>query len=76
MRHPRSTATLLLVASFASAPLVAAGRDGVSLSVIVDGCEAPEYEHAGRFGAATSPCASRTRRPNGWRSLSRSTDAT
>jgi hypothetical protein len=49
MRHPLFPAAILLAASFASAPLVASGRDGVSLSVIVDGCEAPEYEHAGRI---------------------------
>jgi hypothetical protein len=49
MRHPLFPAAILLAASFASAPLVASGRDGFSLSVIVDGCEAPEYEHAGRI---------------------------
>ena len=49
MRHPRVAVALLFAAVCASAPLLAAERSGYRLSVIVDGCEAPEYEHAGRI---------------------------
>jgi hypothetical protein len=37
-----------LVLTLVAAPLSAAGEHGFDLSVIVDGCEAPEYEHGGR----------------------------
>jgi hypothetical protein len=49
MRHAPFAAILLFSLPFASAPALAAGRAGFSLSVIVDGCEAPEYEHGGRI---------------------------
>lgn len=49
MRH-RPTFAALSIALFAAAlPLAAASRRGFSLSVVVDGCEAPEYEHSGRL---------------------------
>lgn len=49
MRH-RPTFAALSIALFAAAlPLAAASRHGFSLSVVVDGCEAPEYEHSGRL---------------------------
>ena len=48
MRHAPFAAVLLLSVASASAPAFAAGRAGFSMSVIVDGCEAPEYEHGGR----------------------------
>jgi hypothetical protein len=49
MRHRPSFAALSLVLFAAALPLAAATRRGFSLSVVVDGCEAPEYEHAGRL---------------------------
>jgi hypothetical protein len=48
MRHRTVLAALVLVLS-GLAPLAAAERRGFSVSVILDGCEAPEYEHAGRL---------------------------
>lgn len=47
MRH-RSSFLVPLLALIAAAPLAAAERQAFSLSVVVDGCEAPEYEHLGR----------------------------
>ena len=49
MRHRPSFAALSLVLFAAALPLGAATRRGFSLSVVVDGCEASEYEHAGRL---------------------------
>jgi hypothetical protein len=49
MRHRPTFAALSLVLFAAALPLAAASRRGFSLSVVVDGCEAPEYEHAGRL---------------------------
>ncbi|HSE63007.1 MAG TPA: hypothetical protein VLG15_05285 [Thermoanaerobaculia bacterium] len=49
MRHRPTFAALSLVLFAAALPLDAASRRGFSLAVVVDGCEAPEYEHAGRL---------------------------
>jgi hypothetical protein len=48
MRH-RPAAVLFLALAAAAFPLFGADRQGFSLSVVIDGCEAPEYEHAGRL---------------------------
>lgn len=48
MRHRTVLAALVLTIS-GLAPLAAAERRGFMVSVILDGCEAPEYEHAGRL---------------------------
>lgn len=48
MRRRPKAAILLLILSAAAAPLAGASRQAYSLAVIVDGCEAPEYEHLGR----------------------------
>src|SRR5512132_2660455 len=50
MRH-RSTLPVLflLLLTPGAPPLAAAQRQGFELSVVVDGCEAPEYEHGGRL---------------------------
>jgi hypothetical protein len=48
MRHRPIVASLFLVLVATGPPLVAA-EQGFSLSVLVDGCEAPEYEHAGKL---------------------------
>jgi hypothetical protein len=48
MRHP-ALAALFFALSATASPLSGAQRQGFSLSVVVDGCEAPEYEHAGRL---------------------------
>jgi len=48
MRH-RPAAVLFLVLAAAASPLFGAERRGFSLSVVVDGCDAAEYEHAGRL---------------------------
>jgi hypothetical protein len=47
MRHRPAVLSLVFVA--ATFPLFGADRQGFSLSVVVDGCKAPEYEHAGRL---------------------------
>ena len=49
MRHRLALAILSFVLFAAALPLRAASRRGFSLAVVVDGCEAPEYEHAGRL---------------------------
>jgi hypothetical protein len=49
MRHRRTLAALSIALFAVALPLAAASRRGFSLSVVVDGCEAPEYEHAGRL---------------------------
>jgi hypothetical protein len=49
MRHRPIVASLFLVLVAAGPPLLATERQGFSLSVLVDGCEAPEYEHAGKL---------------------------
>ena len=48
MRRRPKAAILLLILFAAAAPLAGASRQAYSLEVIVDGCEAPEYEHLGR----------------------------
>jgi hypothetical protein len=49
MRHRPTLAALSLALFAAAMPLGAANRRGFSLAVVVDGCEAPQYEHAGRL---------------------------
>jgi hypothetical protein len=49
LRHRSIVVPLFLVLVAAGPPLLAAERQGFSLSVLVDGCEAPEYEHAGKL---------------------------
>jgi hypothetical protein len=50
MRHRSSLPVLfLLLLTPGAPPLAAAQRQGFELSVVVDGCEAPEYEHGGRL---------------------------
>lgn len=49
MRQRPSAAGSLFLLLAAALPLRAADRQGFSLAVVVDGCEAPEYEHAGRL---------------------------
>jgi hypothetical protein len=49
MRHRTALAALFFVVTLAAPPLSAGHREGFSLSVVIDGCEAPEYEHAGRL---------------------------
>jgi hypothetical protein len=49
MRHRPALVALFLALPVAVSPVFAAVRQGFSLSVVVDGCEAPEYEHAGRI---------------------------
>ena len=49
MRHRLALVTLSFLLFGAALPLSAASRRGFSLAVVVDGCEAPEYEHAGRL---------------------------
>jgi hypothetical protein len=49
MRHRPTFAALSLILFAAALPLSAASRRGFTLAVVVDGCEAPEYEHAGRL---------------------------
>jgi hypothetical protein len=48
MRRRPKAEILLLILFAAAAPLAGASRQAYSLAVIVDGCEAPEYEHLGR----------------------------
>ncbi|HMA17246.1 MAG TPA: hypothetical protein VKS03_02310, partial [Thermoanaerobaculia bacterium] len=47
MRH-RSSFLVPFLALIAAAPLAGGERPAFSLSVVIDGCEAPEYEHLGR----------------------------
>ena len=47
MRH-RSSFLVPFLALIAAAPLAGGERPALSLSVVIDGCEAPEYEHLGR----------------------------
>ena len=49
MRHRSALAALFFVVTLAAPPLSAGHRQGFSLSVVIDGCEAPEYEHGGRL---------------------------
>ena len=49
MQHRPKFAALSVVLFAAALPLAAASRRGFALSVVVDGCEAPEYEHSGRL---------------------------
>lgn len=49
MRIRTVAATLFFGLLAAGSPLAAASKDRYSLAVIVDGCEAPEYELAGRI---------------------------
>jgi hypothetical protein len=49
MRHRTALAALFLLLALAAPPLSSGHRQGFSLSVVIDGCEAPEYEHAGRL---------------------------
>jgi hypothetical protein len=49
MRHRPIIATVFFLLSVAAPPLSAGHRHGFSLSVVIDGCEAPEYEHGGRL---------------------------
>jgi hypothetical protein len=49
MRHRPIIATVFFLLFVAAPPLSAGHRHGFSLSVMIDGCEAPEYEHGGRL---------------------------
>lgn len=49
MRYRVTSLALFLGVTAFAAPLAGAGRDGFGLSVIVDGCEAPEFRHDGKI---------------------------
>jgi hypothetical protein len=49
MRHRSALAALSFLLTLAARPLSAGHHQGFSLSVVIDGCEAPEYAHAGRL---------------------------
>ncbi|MGH9366500.1 MAG: hypothetical protein ACRD3M_02350, partial [Thermoanaerobaculia bacterium] len=49
MRYRTLVPVLFLALVFGSTPLCAAHRQGFELSVLVEGCEAPEYESGGKL---------------------------
>lgn len=49
MRHRLALVILSFLLFAAALPVGAASRRGFSLAVVVEGCEAPEYEHGGRL---------------------------
>ena len=49
MRHPAPAAAVVLALVLGAPTLFAAQREGFELTVIVDGCEAPEFSHRGKL---------------------------
>ncbi len=49
MRHRALSLTLFLGFATIVPPLAAARRDGFGISVVVDGCESPEFHHDGKI---------------------------
>ena len=49
MRYPAAVPALVLFALLRASTLSAARKDAFELTVVVDGCEAPEYAHGGRL---------------------------
>jgi hypothetical protein len=49
MRHPAPVAAAALALVLGSPALFAAQREGFELTVVVDGCEAPEFSHQGKL---------------------------
>ena len=49
MRHRALVAAVVLALALGTAPLSAALREGFGLAIVVDGCEAPEFLHAGKL---------------------------
>jgi hypothetical protein len=49
MRHPAPVAAAVLTLVLGAPTLFAAQREGFELTVVVDGCEAPEFSHQGKL---------------------------